>query len=89
MYMQGNQEEGWGELRLGGWQERIKDQRWTGDESCYPDILTGTQLLVWRGRECGGMLDRGGCSPHDPTLGVSLSLVGEGGGKAHEGTAGR
>lgn len=35
------------------------------------------------------MLDKGRCSPHDPTLRISLSLVGEGGSKAHERTAER
>ena len=55
----------------------------------YPYILPWTCCFVGREKECGGILDKRGCSPHDPTLRVSLSLVGEGGSKAHEGTAGR
>lgn len=55
----------------------------------YSYILPWTWCFVCREKECGGIPDRRACSPHDPTLRVSLSLVGEGGSKAHEGTAGR
>lgn len=54
---------------------------------CYPYILPWTWLIG--GERNGKMLDKGRCSPHDPTLRVSLSFVGEGGSKAHERTAER
>jgi hypothetical protein len=46
-------------------------------------------MVIWRGRGTEGIQGRGRCSPHNPTLRVSLSFVGERGSKTHEGTTER
>lgn len=52
----------------------------------YLTLYPGHGVLFVRKRNVGGYWTGRGCSPHDPTLRVSLSLVrGEGGSKAHEG----
>lgn len=57
------------------------------DHQSFPYIIARHAYLLERVR--GKMQCNIGCSPHDPALRVSLSLIGEGGSKAHKGTPGQ